>query len=118
MNTYGSVCWWCYWGWPKQISDIYTKAVEALGGDNSPLVSGPAHAVWSDENWDAAQRCLDSMNDRFEEFEFSAETMAVVRQSLVDLLAVPDDFKEEPSEYEGFSPSKFPPPAHWEMVKC
>ena len=47
-------CWWCHWGWPKPIADIYDDCVERLGGDEGPLLWGPAHVVWADENWELA----------------------------------------------------------------
>ena len=46
------MCWWCHWGWPKPIHDIYDKALAALDGDESPLLYGPAHVVWVHEIWD------------------------------------------------------------------
>ena len=36
-----SECWYCHWGWPEPVAQIYLAAVAALGGDAAPL------AVWS-----------------------------------------------------------------------
>lgn len=114
------MCWWCHWGWPKPIRDIYDKALAALDGDESPLLYGPAHVVWGDENWDSAQWCLDEfeswemywMEDRFSDSDREA-----VRQSLVELVALPDELKQEPVDYDGEHPENFPPPSHWVMVR-
>lgn len=109
-------CWWCHWGWPKQIRDIYEKALDALDGDSSPLHYGPAHIVWDDENWDSAQSCLDEFDvPAWYTGNYSDEAMAIVRQSLIDLLAVPDEFKNTPAGYDDENPEQFPPPSHWEM---
>ena len=110
-----SICWWCYWGWPKPIADIYHAALAKLGGDEAALQYGPAHIVWSDENFDLAQSCLDN----FAEYEsyHTKEELAVVRESLEQLLAVADEYKDEPEEYGGENPQDCPPPAHWEMVR-
>lgn len=53
-----SICWYCHWGWAKPVADIYEKAVDLLDGDSSPLEFGPAHVVWSDENFEMAEECL------------------------------------------------------------
>ncbi len=70
------------------------------------MLYGPAHIVWCDENWESAQWCLDN----FEKYTYDddeAEHMAIVRQSLIDLLAVDDEFKSEPDEYKGDTQSCF-----------
>jgi hypothetical protein len=112
------VCYWCHWGWPKPILDIYKDCLAKLDGDDRPLKFGPAHVVWEDENWDSAQWCL----DHFDEFRFdlTEHELVVVRESLVRLVDVPDEYKSPP---EGFddgddsddakSPEDFPPPEHW-----
>jgi hypothetical protein len=48
------ICWFCYWGWPKPVADIYLKALAKLDGYDSPLHFGPAHIIWDDENFDRA----------------------------------------------------------------
>lgn len=111
------LCWWCYWGWPKPIADIYDDCVEKLGGSSGPLHWGPAHVVWADENWGSAQQCLDTF-DAFCSDYMTEEQLAVVRESLERLVALPAEWKREPEGYgEGSVPEDFPPPAGWEMVK-
>lgn len=114
------ICYWCYWGWPKPIHNIYTRAVEKLGGSERALEFGPAHVVWADENWGSAQWCL----DHFEDWEkddndgrFDERELEVVKQSLVELLSVQDEYKHPPEGFDDESPEKFPPPAHWEMKR-
>jgi hypothetical protein len=111
------ICWFCHWGWPKQIADIYQEALAKLDGDNSPLHFGPAHIVWEDENFDSAQWCLDHF-DKYKG-DYSEAQLAVVKESLVKLLSVPAEYKTEPDGYDDDdeNPQRFPPPAHWEMVK-
>ena len=80
-------CYWCHWGWPKPIREIYEDCLAKLGGNRNPLHFGPAHLVWEDENWDLAQWCL----DHFDEFKFDLTEceLVIVRESLVRLIAVP-----------------------------
>jgi|SRR3972149_2832337 len=102
-----TVCWFCFWGWPKPIQDIYNVAVQELQGNNTALLYGPAHIVWSDENFDSAQWCLDHFEDStggFTEWELN-----VVRESLEKLVAVPDKYKNWPTDYDGQHPENFPP---------
>lgn len=110
-----SICWWCHWGWPKPIRDIYEEALKKLDGDESPLHYGPAHVVWEDENWDFAQYCLDHFDER--EYKYSPEDLEVVRWSLEELLKIDKKFLEEPEGYEGEEPEKYPPPKDWDMMK-
>jgi len=110
-------CWWCHWGWPKPIKDIFNEAKEKLGNYEEPLLFGPAHVVWSDENWSSAQWCLDHFDDDIEDSYYSSEQLAVVRESLERLIAVPDEYKTEPKGYEDDdeNPASYPPPAQWVM---
>lgn len=106
-------CWWCTWGWPKVIADIYLDALNKLDGDYTPLKFGPAHIVWEDENFNSAKWCIenfDKNSDNLNEYE-----KQVVLESLINLENVPNEFKTEP--YSGDEPEKFPPPKHWECVK-
>ena len=57
------ICWYCYWGWPKQIAEIYKKALKELDGYSAPLHFGPAHIVWDDENFDSGEWCLEHFDD-------------------------------------------------------
>lgn len=115
------MCYWCYWGWPKPIRDVYDKAVSALGGYTDPLHFGPAHVVWDDECWGHANWCLDWFDESKQNRSrgrFSDDELEVVRQSLIDLIVVPDEFKYVPKYYDFEHPENFPPPAHWVMVKA
>ena len=108
------ICWYCYWGWAKPVAEIYTAALEALGGDSDPLHFGPAHIVWEDENWDSARWCLDN----FEKYpgDNSAEELAIVRWSLEELEKLPIEQREiEPEDYDGQHPERYPPTV--EVVK-
>jgi hypothetical protein len=107
------MCYWCYWGWPKPIRDIYDDCIARVG--ESPLLYGPSHVVWADENWTCAQWCL----DHFDEYThgYSDGELDVMRESLERLVAVPDEFKTAPEGYDESChiPAMFPPPEHW---KC
>lgn len=110
-----SVCYWCHWGWPREIFEIYDRARTDLGGFTDPLEFGPAHIVWSDENWDSAQWCL----DHFDEYrgDYEDADLEIVRRSLVELLALPEEMKVPPKGFDGDNPSASPPPVHWECVR-
>ena len=110
------ICWYCYWGWAKAVADIYAKALEALGGDNSALNYGPAHIVWDDENFDSAEWCL----EHFDEYRFdhSDEDLEIVKQSLIELAAIPmEDRCIEPDDYDEMHPELFPPADGVEVVQ-
>jgi len=108
------ICWYCYWGWPKPVADIYLKALEKLNGYESPLHFGPAHVVWDDENFDSAQSCLNDF-DKYTD-GYTKEEMDIVRESLVELAALPEsDYEIIPDDYDGEHPELFPPTV--EVVK-
>lgn len=110
------ICWYCYWGWPKPVADIYLKALARLDGYESPLHFGPAHIVWDDENFGSAQRCLDN----FEKYTgyFMKEEMDIVRESLVELAALPESvYDVEPDDYDDEHPELYPPAKGIVMVK-
>ena len=111
------VCWWCFWDWPKPMVDIYRAALlklKNIGLDALSLTGGPGHIVWDDENWDMAQKCLDDFevyaSDMFE------EELAIVRESLENLVLVSEEYMHEPDGYDGQHPENYPPPKHWECV--
>jgi len=113
------MCYWCYWGWPKPIRVIYDDCVQRAG--ESAMDYGPGHVVWADENWDEAQSCLiyfdewvRDWNRDGDEICYTAEQLAVVRESLERLVLVPDEFKHEPEGYDEEHPNHYPPPASWE----
>lgn len=88
------MCWYCYWGWPKPIADVYLRAIADLGGRSAPLLYGPAHIVWADCNFDSAQWCIDN----FDKYAGGLEPQEreVVMRSLRELLEVPNYLKHEP----------------------
>ena len=110
------ICWYCHWGWPRQIADIYNKALQDLDGDDSPLHFGPAHIVWEDENFEMAQSCL----DEFEKYrgDYTDEQLEIVKRSLRELLKLPVNITDcWPDEYDGEHPENYPPPKGLKMVK-
>jgi hypothetical protein len=115
-----SFCWYCYWGWPKQVADIYARAVADLDGDSSPLEFGPSHIVWSDENFEESniRYCLGACDDPKQGERYSDHELTIVRRSLAELLAIPESIRCcEPADYDEERPANFPPPAGLEMVK-
>jgi len=114
------ICWYCHWGWPKQVHDIYQHAAAQMDGDTSALDLGPAHIVWSDENFDDAsiKWCMEHFGENADNDRFSGADLAVVMQSLVAILAVPSMIRCcVPDLYDGECPENFPPAAGLEMVK-
>ena len=110
------ICWSCYWGWTKPVAEIYEKALQALGGDEVPLHYGPAHIVWSDENFDSAEWCLEHFSEH--KGDFSESDLAIVRKSLEELVALSLETRcVEPEDYDDEHPKNFPPPDGVEMVK-
>ena len=117
-----SVCWDCHWGWPKPVADIYDKALADLGGYESALEFGPGHIVWSEENFDFAERCLESFDADRDKWgwsdEYSESELAIVKRSLQELAALPLAVRcVEPEDYDGEHPELFPPPEGVEMVR-
>jgi hypothetical protein len=115
-------CWWCYWGWPEQISKIYDEAREKLYGDTIPLKFGPSHIVWEDENFDSAEWCLENFSTHAGN-NTNAE-LEVIRWSLEELVKVPMRIRTLNAAYEAacdrggdVAPEQFPPPEDVVMVK-
>jgi hypothetical protein len=110
------ICWYCHWGWPKPIADIYDAAIDQMEGDESLMLYGPAHVVWADENWGSAQFCLDHFEERRHD-DYSDADHEIVRESLRKLIALPDNvIFAEPEDYDGEHPESYPPPIGMEMV--
>jgi len=81
---------------------------------------GPAHIVWEDENFDSAQGCLNDFENwkrQWNDDRYSDAELEVVRKSLIELIAVPYEFKHEPEEYDDENPENYPPPDDWVMLK-
>ncbi len=91
-------------------------AKDALGGNDMPLLYGPAHVVWADENFDFAPWCLKSFDQH--RGDFSDEELAIVKRSLEQLAALPAEaWDVEPEAYGGEHPENFPPPTNVKMVR-
>ena len=110
------LCWYCYWGWPRPVADIYRNAMGKLDGDDSPLLYGPSHVVWADENFHSAEWCLEHF-DEYKE-DYSDDDLAIVKQSLEELAALPIEVRcVEPEDYDDEHPELYPPPDEIEMIK-
>lgn len=72
-----AICWYCYWGWAKPVAEIYQRALNDLNGYESPLLDGPGHIVWSDENFDSAEWCLEHFDD-YKLDNYSDEELEIV----------------------------------------
>ena len=129
------LCWYCYWGWPRAVRDIYDRAerdIDAIlanaaaraDGDwpepqsgMHALHFGPAHVVWEDENWDCAEGCLKDCDDP-QWSGWVPGVLDVVRRSLRELDALPEAARDvEPADYDGLHPEDYPPPGGVEMVR-
>jgi len=111
------ICWYCHWGWPKQVSEIYEVALKNLGGCESLLHFGPSHVVWEDENFDGAEWCLEHFDD-YEDNNYSNSNLEIVRWSLKELVKLPLHIRcVEPEDYDGEHPELFPPQNGIEMVR-
>ncbi len=103
------ICWYCYYGWPRLIRDIYDKYINVAG--ESAMHYGAAHIVWDDENFERhhIQWCLDNF-EKYKHDEASDDENLAVKQSLIDMLALPDEILEaEPRDYDGIHPENYPP---------
>lgn len=104
-----SICWYCHWGWAKAVAKIYKTALAKLNGDSNPLLFGPAHIVWEEENFDYAELCLED----FEKYRghYTDAELAIVEWSLEELARLPLGEREiEPDDYDGEHPENYPPP--------
>jgi hypothetical protein len=110
------ICWYCYWGWPKPVAAIYDLALAALGGNEVALEYGAGHIVWSDENFQSAESCLEHFDD-YSGLD-GKKDLDIVRLSLIALAAIPLEIRcPEPDDYDGENPELFPPPVGVEMVR-
>ncbi len=112
------ICWYCHWGWPKLVAEIYQRALKALDGQDSPLNYGPGHVVWADENFELAEVCLKEFENYSHQLDYSEHELLIARQSLEELSKLPLSVKcVEPEDYDGEHPELFPPAKGIEMVK-
>lgn len=101
------ICWYCYWGWPKPVAEIYREALNRLGGNESPLDYGPSHIVWADENFDSVEWCLEHFDECRR--DYTDEELAVVRWSLEEMAKIPLEIRNPwPEDYDGEHPENFP----------
>lgn len=110
------ICWYCYWGWPQQVVEVYRKWLVELG--YGTLHFGPAHVVWEDENFETGiiQSCIDSAEEHRQ--DLTDEELNSVIGSLRELLLVPEAIRCcKPKGYNGLRPEDFPPPAGLVMVR-
>ena len=111
------MCWYCHWGWPKPVADIYLEAVDRLYGNEWPLHWSASHIVWEDCNFNSAQWCL----DHFDEYrgDYSDSELRVVRWSLMKLARLPVESYEiyfpEGANFDDYD--SYPPPEGMELVK-
>ena len=84
-----AICWYCHWGWAKPVVEIYKKAVKALGGGDIPMHYGPAHIVWADENFETNSLKICLANLEQNKGDLTEAELAIVRQSLEEMLALP-----------------------------
>ena len=102
------ICYYCYWGWPKRVAEVYKEALEKLQGDETPLLFGPAHIVWEDENFGHAEECLKDFDGSG--YDLPEEQLKVVRESLIKLTEIPlNERCIVPDEYDGKFPENYPP---------
>lgn len=103
-----------------RLQKIYKRALARLDGDDSPLNFGLGHIVWSDENFDFAEWCIEHFDEYKGDFS-DAELMVVrqaLRQALEELAKLPENNRcVEPDNYDGEHPELFPPPNDIEMIK-
>jgi hypothetical protein len=101
--------------------EIYQRGVEACGEDGDISMGfGPGHVVWEDENFDdhSIKACINEGLTHPDQYESeTSEQIAVIVQSLRDLLEVPEEIRCcIPDDYDGDHPENFPPPAGIVMV--
>lgn len=121
-------CWYCYYGWPKAIYDIYKSAKNELlelGYGAGILHYSFSHIVWEDENFDkySINYCIsivDKTNAYWNDGRYSELEKLIALSSLVNLLSLPDeyfDLDDEWQEAEGDDIENYPPPIDMDWVK-
>jgi hypothetical protein len=113
-----SICYWCHWGWPKPIRDIYDRADKALNGNADVILNTLARTVWENENFDDfnVRRCIYEIEMGIPGSDgYRREDQALVVETLRELLLVPGEMRQPPEDFEesdGEHPENFPPPTH------
>lgn len=113
------MCWYCYWGWPKQVRQIYDNLVSEVGEDAANY--GYAHIVWADENFeeDHVRYCIARCREaRHSDPHYEAAEATLY--SLEQLLALPKHVREpmpDSKDYDADAhPENYPPPDGLEMT--
>lgn len=104
------ICWYCHWGWPKIVREIYDRYNEQL--TNSELDFGPGHIVWSDENFedDSIDWCI-RYGESGEAVDLNQHDLAIHLSALRELRQVPEEIRDCcPEDYDGEHPENYPPP--------
>jgi len=103
-------CWYCYWGWPTPVAEIFNRYKAVIG--ESPLEFGPGHIVWSDENFDneSIDWCLNEARAHESHYDFEDGAFPLVFRSLEELRAVPENVRCPPIEFINNDPELSPPP--------
>lgn len=122
-DGYGDVCWYCYWGWSKQVRDLYDEYQDKVGVD---LDYGPTHILFGDENFcdDSVKFCLKEAKKHRDDYAIhdGEEIISVLDIDLIiellgKLLLIPENIRDpEPVGYNGENPVLYPPPDGVEMV--
>ena len=78
--------------YPKEISDIFYKAVDMLDGDDTPLLFGPSHIVWEDGNMmdEHIDFCLE-----YDTGDLNFNQVQAVHWSLRELKKIPIEIRRE-----------------------
>src|ERR1700683_512629 len=103
------ICWYCYWGWPKVVREIYDRYEAQL--TDSELGFGPGHIVWSDENFE--DELIDSCIRDGESGvgDLNQHDLALHLSALRELRQVPEEIRDScPEDYDGEHPENYPPP--------
>lgn len=99
------MCWYCTYGWPESVADIYDKYAPIAG---AAMHWGPSHVVWEDENFgdDNVKWCLAECKLRKPEDldRFSEAELASVQASLEEMLAIPESVRHPAPEDEETPP--------------
>lgn len=110
------MCWFCTWGWPLAIKEIYLRYRNVVGV--TALHYGPAHIVWDDENFyrESIEFCLKECARR-EDYDLTMVELDAVKQSLLELRELPDRILCPRPDFDPCedAPEDFPPPPDLEM---
>lgn len=115
------MCWYCYWGWPKQLADIYECYCDACDLDY-----GIGHICWADCNFEThhVEWCLKETRPANWKERYGGradQEWDDQRAALEELLAVPEEIRcPIPDDVDGDpsnDPESFPPPSHLVMSK-